>query len=125
MTAQQHERLWLNDRKMSIAGELEIPKHPRITKVRTNWMNTSCWRNYVGTWRITEDKLYLVDVQGCFALQGGEALFADWYSGTLRVPDGPLLQYQHSGYASTYACELFLEIRNGVVVSQRRVDSQL
>ena len=40
----------------------------------------------------------------------GDRVFAHWYSGTLRVPQGRQLRYVHMGYASTYERGLMLEI---------------
>jgi hypothetical protein len=48
-----------------------------------------------------------------------ERVFAHWYSGTLRIPQGRRLQYVHMGYGSTYERDLLLEIERGVVVASR------
>ena len=45
----------------------------------------------------------------------GDRVFAHWYSGTLRVPQGWQLRYVHMGYASTYERDLMLEIERGVL----------
>ena len=87
---------------------------------------TALWRGYVGTWEIVEDRLYLIDLQG--ELEGGgvasvatifpdypDRVFAHWYSGTIRIPQGKLLNYVHMGYSSTYERDLFLEIEKGVI----------
>ena len=42
-------------------------------------------------------------------------MFAHWYSGTIRIPQGELLEYVHGGYASTYERDLLLELERGVV----------
>ncbi|SDG17896.1 hypothetical protein SAMN04244550_03550 [Rhodobacter capsulatus] len=47
-----------------------------------------------------------------------EKVFAQWYSGTLRIPQGELLDYVHMGYGSTYDWDLLLEVQSGVVVSK-------
>ena len=45
----------------------------------------------------------------------GDRVFAHWYSGTLRVPQGRQLKYVHMGYASTYERDLMLQIERGVL----------
>ena len=51
-------------------------------------------------------------------------VFATWFSGELRVPEGELLQYVHMGYGSVYERERFIQVKSGVVVSERRVDNR-
>lgn len=127
MTAQMHERLIVGGKEMSVAGEPKIPEHPRIVKVSEEEVNASgafvftsaCWRNYIGSWEISDSRLYLIGITGIYKLIGEGPLFADWFSGILRVPAGPMRQYVHMGYASTFERELYFEIRNGIVVSQR------
>ena len=45
----------------------------------------------------------------------GDRVFAHWYSGTLRVPQGRQLKYVHMGYASTYERDLMLVVERGVL----------
>jgi hypothetical protein len=91
---------------------------------------TALWRGYVGTWEILNDRLYLVDING--SLESGQdvdletvfpgygtRVFAHWYSGTIRLPQGKMLEYIHMGYGSTYERDLLLEFKKGVLVSRR------
>jgi hypothetical protein len=91
---------------------------------------TALWRGYVGSWEIIDDRLYLIRLQG--ALKNGgdvtleavfpgfpDRVFAHWYSGTVRIPQGKQLEYVHMGYGSTFERDLLLEIERGVVVSTR------
>jgi hypothetical protein len=93
-------------------------------------MSTALWRGYVGGWEIVEDRLYLVSLDG--TLEDGtdatletvfpgfpERVFAHWYSGTVRIPQGKQLEYVHMGYASKFEQDLLLEIERGVVVATR------
>jgi len=87
---------------------------------------TALWRGYVGSWDIVKDRLYLVKLTG--ALEDNsevtlgmifpdfpERVFAHWYSGTLRLPDGKMLNYEHMGYGSTYERDIIIEIEKGVM----------
>lgn len=91
---------------------------------------TALWRGYVGSWEIAGDRLYLSALQG--GLTDGtpatlgtifpdfpERVFAHWYTGTLRVPQGRLLSYRHMGYGSVYERDLLLDVKRGFVVSSR------
>ena len=90
--------------------------------------HTACWRGYLGSWEITDDRLYLVDLEG--TMQSGEEanlqtvfpdqegpVFAEWFSGDLRCPTGPLVEYVHHGFQSRYASELVLRVEKGIVTS--------
>jgi hypothetical protein len=48
---------------------------------------------------------------------------ATWFTGELRIPQGELREYVHAGWASSYQRELLVEIRKGVVVSERLAPS--
>ena len=94
------------------------------------WDCTALWRGYVGLWEIQNDRLYLLELNG--TLQDGSAaslatvfpdyperVFAHWYSGALRIPQGRLLKYVHMGFGSSYERDLLLEIERGVLVASR------
>ena len=88
---------------------------------------TALWRGYVGTWDIKDGRLYLIGLSG--SLKDGtdadlasvfpefpDRVFAHWYSGTLRIPEGRMLEYVHMGYASKYENDLMIHMEKGVVV---------
>lgn len=90
------------------------------------WPHSGCIRGYEGTWEISDGKLYLNQLSGITkagetvnleSLFPGfpERVFADWYSGTARLPQGEMLEYIHGGYASIYERDLFIEFDKGVV----------
>ena len=98
--------------------------------------STGCWRGYVGTWEIAGDRLYLVKFWGNRKGKGkGESenenvgladvfpdypdgVFAHWFTGELRCPQGERLQYVHSGFESKYEKDLFITVRSGVVIGE-------
>lgn len=89
---------------------------------------TALWRGYVGTWEIVDGRLYLVSLAGEFEDGTPVSLgavfpdfpnrvFAHWYSGTIRIPEGKLLQYVHMGFTSRYERDVLLEFRNGILIA--------
>lgn len=92
--------------------------------------STACWRGYVGTWKILSDRLYLTKIKAIYK-DGTDAkledffpgfdkkVFAHWYTGVLRVPQGKLKSYVHMGYGSQYESDLFITVENGVVIGTR------
>lgn len=133
MTAQVHELLILDGQWASIASDLPLPAdHARVVaaseehrrKASSIVNSTACWRGYVATWEIKDDRFSLVSIEGRFELLGAEPLLADWFSGELRMPMGEVIDYVHMGFASVFAEELFIGVVNGSVVSRRHVDNR-
>lgn len=110
--------------------------HPRPA----GHMEATCsaiWRGYVATWKIDNDKLYLIRVvEGSCSDDAPEIplakifpdkkapIFADWYSGTLIIPKGKTINYVHMGYESTYENELHITIKDGRVQGTAKVDNR-
>jgi len=90
-------------------------------------MSSACWRGYVATWGIVDQKLFLtaVNIGKRNALSvlfpGQESVLADWYSGTLLVPTGKLKTYVHMAYSSTYERYALLTVREGFLVREMRL----
>jgi hypothetical protein len=132
MTAQAHEQLILDGRQTSMSFCPPLPEgHPRLIPVTAESMtysdkdvmnSSACWRGYVGTWEIHDDRLFLAGLVGRLRLVGREPLFADWFTGVLRVPLGSLLLYVHMGFGSVYEGELHIRIEQGLVVAKRTIE---
>ncbi len=96
---------------------------------------TACWRGYIGKWTIEDGYLYLVALYECcernpkgFPLesvtpQWKSPVKATWYTGTLRIVQGRLIEYTHRGFRSQYERDLFIQIQDGKVVGERVVDN--
>ena len=99
-----------------------------------DWSCTALWRGYVGTWEIVDSRLYLVDLTGTLA-DGSQAtlatifpdhpkrVFAHWFTGTLRIPEGKILSYVHMGYGSSYERDHLIHVTDGVVTSEEIQDN--
>lgn len=102
----------------TIFGEPANPKYPSILN------STACWRKYIGTWEIKDGKLYLIDIIGRFKKLTDEPIFADWFTGEIKIPKGPMVEYIHMGFESKFKKELHLKIENGVVVEEILVENK-
>jgi hypothetical protein len=131
MTAQMSERLRYEGEDHSMFAQ-PLEDFFELTGQRPDFecTSTALWRGYVGDWEIVADRLYLVGVSATLAdgtpvdletLFPGypERVFAHWFSGTLRIPQGRRLKYVHMGWASTFERDLFLDLMHGVVVGRR------
>ena len=141
MTAQFPERLHYMNRKYSMCTN-PLEDYFELTGNRPKFaeISTALWRGYVGNWVIIHDRLYLIGIDGSVwdkspyewrdlkleELFPGfpNRVFAHWYTGTIRLPFGNLLNYVHGGYGSTYEHDLMIEVSKGVITSRTiRVNS--
>ena len=127
VTAQIGEKIYYQGQGYSMCSE---PLHDYFSLggEKPDFMSpsTALWRGYTGTWEIVNDRLYLIELAG--HLEGGfectletifpgfpDRVFAHWYSGTLRIPEGKMLEYVHQGYGSTYERDIKIKISRGCV----------
>jgi hypothetical protein len=129
MTAQASEELLYEGKNIRLCSE-PLALYVKQNEIRFQAPNTACWRGYVGSWQIIEaesvERLYLVgieaykDYETILTLKdlfpGFDKVFAHWFTGELRCPQGKLLNYVHGGYASTYEYDLMMEFKQGVLV---------
>jgi hypothetical protein len=112
MTAQVSERLIYGGKEIALFSN-PLSLYLQQTGTSFESPHTACWRGYVGTWEIIEsggvERMYLVSL---------EKVFAHWFSGELRCPQGEMLDYVHGGYASTYEYDLLMEFKQGVLVNK-------
>lgn len=124
MTAQAHEKLIYDGEETSMAFCPPVPEHSRIVKVDAQVRMTSFWRGYIGTWEIKNDRFYLTNLSLGFKLKGDEPLFADWFTGMLRIPKGEELLYVHMGFGTIFERELHIHIKNGLVIKTQEIDNR-
>lgn len=105
-------------------------------QISFNAPNSACWRGYVGDWLIENKRFYLVELCAFvskhnpnnrfhsekvgldYLFPGQDKVFANWFSGILRIPHGELLHYVRS-YPPLHEKEILIKIRQGVVVKSR------
>lgn len=142
MTAQIPERIILADRPYWVH---EMPLYPvlekRGIKIRApDAWTTACHRQYVGTWAVSSDHLWLLTLSSfgydeapltdtarqAFLEQLPAERFpirADWFDGSLRIPVGPMLIRGFHGWSSWFTRERVITCRQGRVVRDREVDT--
>ena len=130
MTAQSPEMLILDGQTHAVCAE-PLARYLRSAGVDRIFRatNSACWRGYIGTWEVIDDRLYLAAIEG--NLESGEManletifpnttgpVFAHWYSGVLRIPQGEMFNYVHGGYESFFEKNLLLEFEAGLLISR-------
>lgn len=105
-----------------IASQIYLPKRRskrwrHITKVPpSEWQplfgSTLCGRRYSAMWEITDGKLFLKHLDGCYQLKSDEPLFAEWVTSQLRVVD---TEGWFCSPDSTFEREFLLSVVRGIV----------
>lgn len=112
--------------------------------VSPNTQSSGNWRGYVATWEIVNNNLYLIKIDSWFCktsirtkngcrqitlrdlfgktVENGK-VSASWFSGSLNVPDGKLLEYVHMGYGSVYERDIIFKVESGKIVKQEVIDN--
>lgn len=108
------------------------------TLPRPAWLvptSTACWRGYVASWEIKDDRLFLLkvvrrdgpgageekDVIARLFPKGQPPIEATWFSGAIRIPQGKQLRYVHMGFGSIYERDLFLTFDHGKLTGRNVV----
>ena len=131
MTAQIAERLLHDGREFALCSlPLEPYLESHTARPRFRVPSSALRRGYIGTWRIMKQRLYLVGIAG--ELQDGGAaslhsvfphehdtVFAFWFSGELRVPQGKMLEYVHRGFESRFERDLLFTCEAGVITGKK------
>ena len=94
--------------------------------------STACWRGYIGSWEIDDNKLYLVGLEGNpdkestdlnYVFPNQDRVFACWFSGHIRLGIGKYLGAVHCFYGWIYEKDLVLTLENGVVTHEEEFDN--
>lgn len=137
-TAQFPDTLFIEGKALDLfnqpltALEASDPKAWRALQRRRPAHDCSAaWFGFTAQWRIKEDRMLLVSITAdpCSdqprqvglkrvfgRKRGASPVFADWFTGVLRVPQGREVEYVHFGFASRYEGYLLLQIERGRVV---------
>jgi len=130
MTAQASELLIYGGKEIRLCSN-PLSSYLRQTGISFESPSTACWRGYIGTWEIIEsdgiERLYLVALSAHRSYEeiagvsdifpGFDRVFAHWFTGELRCPQGAVLDYVHGGYSSTHEYDLLMDFKQGVLVN--------
>ena len=127
MTTQTGEILTYNGEKTTIATEPLKPYLENRSDISFIFKSTALVRGYIGTWKIKNKKLYLVSLIGfiknnekvdlSYLFPNKKEVFANWFSGQIRIPEGNLLRKIRIGYASVFERDKILKFNKGICIS--------
>jgi hypothetical protein len=133
MTIQAGDILSYNGEKTIIATEPLKPYLETRSNVSFIIKSTALVRGYIGTWKIKNKKLHLLSLVGFiennekvdlnYLFSNKMEVFADWFSGDIRIPEGDLLQKINTGYESVYERDRILNFNKGILISETIKDN--
>lgn len=133
MTIQAGDILLYNGNKTIIATEPLKPYLETRSNVSFIIKSTALVRGYIGTWKIINKELYLVSLVGFiennekvdlnYLFLNKIEVFADWFSGDIRIPEGNLLQKINIGYESVYERDRILNFNEGILITETIKDN--
>ena len=133
MTIQAGDILTYNGEETRIATEPLKPYLETRSNVGFLYKSTALVRGYVGRWEIKSKKLYLVSLVGFienneqvdlnYLFPKQTEVFASWYSGDIRIPDGELLKKINLGYASIFEKDRILTLKEGLLIGETVKDN--
>jgi hypothetical protein len=129
MTAQIKELLLYKGDKVGMATEPLCPYLKNRKDINFLFRSTACLRGYLGIWELRDKELFIIKLQACvedykkvdlnYLFPDKSEIFADWFSGEIRIPQGEMLQYVHTGYESIFEKDLILKFKKGVLIDER------
>ena len=133
MTLQARDILSYNGEKTTIATEPLKPYLENRSDISFIFKSTALVRGYIATWKIKNKKLYLVSLIGFiennekvdlnYLFPNKKEVFADWFSGQIRIPEGNLLKKIRIGYASVFERDKILKFNKGICISDNTINN--
>jgi hypothetical protein len=127
MTAQYQDHLQYDNQLYSINTEPLSSYLIQFDLYPFQSSNSACWRGYIAKWEIFNNMLFLKSLNGTisdykevdmsYLFKDKKQVFANWFTGTIRISLGQQLAYIHSGYDSIYEGTKRLEIKDGCLIS--------
>ncbi len=87
------------------------------------YLSTACWRNYLATWAIKDNQLFLNKLEGRYLLVDNTPMLADWFTGEFELPQGDLVDCNiELGFQLKYTQAIKLTFVSGVLVESKLRD---
>ena len=128
MTIQAGDILSYSGEKTTIVTEPLKPYLETRSDVGFIFKTTALVRGYIGTWEIRNKKLYLASLVGFienneqvdlnYLFPNKTEVFANWFSGDIRIPEGKLLEKINLGYESVFEKDRILTFNKGILISE-------
>ena len=133
MTIQAGDILSYYGKKTTIATEPLKTYLETRSDVSFIFKSTALVRGYIGNWKIKNKKLFLVSLVGFiksnekvdleYLFPNKSKVFADWFSGKIRIPEGDMVEKINLGYSSVYERDRILNFKKGILINETFIDN--
>lgn len=134
MTAQIEEKILYKGENYRMTS-LPFSNYLKTLKdIKLEMFNTANYRGYFGSWKLKDNKLFLIDLHANVAgtkgveldyfFPGQTEVFARWFSGEVELQSGEMLEYVHQGFDSVFDKEIHLTFKKGKLIDEREVDNR-
>jgi hypothetical protein len=135
MTAQAGEKIIYKGNSYSMGSEPLTPYLKNLNRpIYVLSPGTHISRGYLGSWEVRGEQLFLMDlvIYGReykkenieYVFPGKTEVFADWFTGDVKLASGKMLHYVHAGFGSVFEEDIFLSFYKGVLVNERVEDNR-
>jgi hypothetical protein len=138
MTAQIKDILNYKSKRYLIASEPLFFYLKKLKSIDFFSFSTACLRGYLAVWEIRDKKLFLINLDANiqkddekykvgvdYLFPSKNEVFADWFNGDIRIPTGKQLKYIHLGYKSIFEKDIYLNFKDGILLSERIHENKL
>lgn len=134
MTSQIPDTIYYRDRRCDLmATPLEAYFERGAPRPELDCSYSALWRGYIATWRLVDEQLFLVYLRpgmadapkltlGTVFPGQGRRVFASWFTGRLRIPEGRCVASWEGGFMSAHERQTLVEVQGGRVASERTRD---
>lgn len=130
MTAQLPDVIYHEGRRRKLmATPLEAYFEQGSQRPSLDHSHSALWRGYIGTWRLENEQLFLVHLRSAGAgsrltlamifPEAKRRVFAAWFTGRLRIPEGRCLAALDGGFMSAHKRETLVEVTKGRTTAVR------
>ncbi|MGY8914038.1 MAG: hypothetical protein ACKVJF_03020 [Flavobacteriales bacterium] len=139
MTIQIKESILIDGEEYKMVTEPLLPYLKELTNKTIFQCETSaCWRGYLGTWELKNNKLYLIELTGNvgdadfrfrssvgldYLFPNKKEVHADWFTGVISIPDGEIPGSGYPNFLPSYANNLLLHFDKGSLQDFKWVDT--
>ena len=125
MSAQKPDKIIIDEKIYNVNYTYIIPTDDILQIDEESIFTTACYRGYIATWQIENDKVYLVKVFGKYKMLIKEKIFASWLHTPLKInlTNEYLGHHISKPFCQISSKELFLNVSAGEIKNKELINN--
>ena len=133
MTVQVAETIIYKGEKSTMQTE-PLREYLKENNIKFLSSTSACWRGYRGTWEVSDNKLFLVELRNCIFnkqidlkdmfKQKQDKVFANWFTDSIYIPHGKIIKNGLFGIDDRYEKDIVLKFEKGVLISEEIIENK-